>query len=707
MNEQIYIFKIEFQALNQKFRFLLLFVVLLCFIPASKAENPFFKAADLSQSWIYYYPEHWPEEQWERDFKNIAELGFEGVHMGEFAWAQLEPEEGRYRFEWLDHAIGLADKYQLKVILCTSTATPPVWLSRKYPEILIKHENGNYSDHGARQHASFASPKYRELALKTIEELAKRYGSDSRVIGWQLDNEPSVQFDYNPAAVMQFRSFLQDKYQTISALNQAWGTAFWSQVYNSFDQINIPLMKQQFMNHHQILDYLRFAAQQTASFLDMQSLCLKKHITTQQFVTTNYIPNYEEGHIGLCKELDFHSYTRYMVFGENKGLGRKGFRVGEPLRIAYANDFFRPIDNLYGVMELQPGQVNWGSINSQPLPGAVRLWLWSVFSGGSQFVCSYRYRQPLFGTEQYHSGIVGTDGVSLSSGGEEFLSYMQELDQLRRQYSKKRGRLDYPARAAILYNHENAWSIQNQKQNQHWDTQKHILSYYSALKSFGSKVDIITESADFNHYPLIVVPACQMIDDRLVERWKKYAEAGGQLVLTCRSGHKNRNGALFEAKFGEKLNLLSGAEMLFYDLLPPEAADSVCMGTESYAWYTWGEVFEPAPGTEVWARYQGDYYSGKAAVLHNNLGKGGVTYVGVDSRDAELEKAVLSKLYDRQGLSHLDLPPGVVVEYRDNFGIAMNYSNKTYEFPLPSQAEILIGDKQIETADVLVWKLKN
>jgi beta-galactosidase len=131
------------------------------------------------------------------------------------------------------------------------------------------------------------------------------------------------------------------------------------------------------------------------------------------------------------------------------------------------------------------------------------------------------------------------------------------------------------------------------------------------------------------------------------------------------------------------------------------------MGTESYAWYTWGEVFEPAPGTEVWARYQGDYYSGKAAVLHNNLGKGSVTYVGVDSRDAELEKAVLSKLYDRQGLSHLDLPPGVVVEYRDNFGIAMNYSNKTYEFPLPSQAEILIGDKQIETADVLVWKLKN
>ncbi|MDD3431993.1 MAG: beta-galactosidase [Bacteroidales bacterium] len=706
MNKQIYILKIKLQDLNQKIRFLLFLLSLFFFISGSRAESSYFRASDLSQSWVYYYPEHWPENQWERDFKNIAELGFEGVHMGEFAWAQLEPEEGRYHFEWLDKAINLADKYQLKVILCTSTATPPVWMSRKYPEILIKHENGNYSDHGARQHASFSSPIYRELALKTIEVLAKRYGSDPRVIGWQLDNEPSVQFDYNPAAAEEFRTFLKNKYETIDALNQAWGTAFWSQLYNNFDQINIPLMKQQFMNHHQILDYLRFAAQQTAGFLDMQSRCLKKHITVQQFVTTNYIPNYEEGHIGLCKELDFHSYTRYMVFGENKGLGRKGFRVGEPLRIAYANDFFRPIDNLYGVMELQPGQVNWGSINSQPLPGAVRLWLWSVFSGGSQFVCTYRYRQPLFGTEQYHAGIVGSDGLSLSSGGEEFCTYMQELELLRKQYTLPRGELDYPSKAAILYNHENAWSIRNQKQNQHWDTQKHILSYYSALKSFGSKVDVINESANFSDYTLMLAPAYQMIDDELVERWKKYTEAGGHLVLTSRTGHKNRNGALFEAEFGEKINELSGAEMLFYDLLPPEAADTVCMGTESYVWYTWGEVFEPAVGTEVWAEYRGDFYSGRAAVLHKKQGKGSVTYVGVDSRDAALEKAVLSKLYERLGLNRLDLPPGIVVEYRDNFGIAMNYSNYNFEFPLPAEAEVLIGEQELGTTSVLIWKLK-
>ena len=365
------------------------------------AQQPWFKDKDLTLTGAYYYPEHWDESQWERDFKQMHDLGFEFTHFAEFAWAQLEPEEGKYDFSWLDKAVALAAKYDLKVIMCTSTATPPVWLSRKYPEILIKNENGTVLDHGARQHASFASPVYRELAYKMIEKLAQHYGNDSRIIGWQLDNEPAVQFDYNPKAELAFRDFLREKYHhDIKALNDAWGTAFWSEVYSSFDEITLPKTAQMFMNHHQILDYRRFAASQTNDFLNEQCLLIKKY-AKNQWVTTNYIPNYEEGHIGGSPALDFQSYTRYMVYGDNEGIGRRGYRVGNPLRIAFANDFFRPIQGTYGVMELQPGQVNWGSINPQPLPGAVRLWMWSVFAGGGDFICTYRYRQPLYGTEQY------------------------------------------------------------------------------------------------------------------------------------------------------------------------------------------------------------------------------------------------------------------------------------------------------------------
>ena len=214
-----------------------------CLLTLSTTAQPssWFNDKDLTLTGVYYYPEHWDENQWERDFKKMHELGFEFTHFAEFAWAQLEPEEGRYDFAWLDRAVALAAKYDLKVIMCTSTATPPVWMSRKYPEILLKNEDGTVLDHGARQHASFASPLYRELSYKMIEKLAQHYGNDPRIIGWQLDNEPAVQFDYNPKAELAFRDFLRAKYNNdIQSLNNAWGTAFWSEAYSSFDEITLP-----------------------------------------------------------------------------------------------------------------------------------------------------------------------------------------------------------------------------------------------------------------------------------------------------------------------------------------------------------------------------------------------------------------------------------------------------------------------------------
>ncbi|MDP4277555.1 MAG: beta-galactosidase [Bacteroidota bacterium] len=694
--------------MGKKHRTLLLLLGLLA-LPALGRNDNYFPDKDLTTVGVYYYPEQWNASEWDRDFKKMAELGFEFTHIGEFAWAQLEPEEGVYRFAWLDKAIELAAKNKLKVILCTSTATPPVWLTRKYPEILITNENGTKLDHGARQHASFSNPLYKELSLRMIVELAKRYGKDNRIIGWQLDNEPAVQYDYGPAAEKGFRNFLRQKYGTIDSLNAAWGTAFWSQVYSRFDEITLPKLSMMFMNPHQIMDYRRFAAQQTTSFLDSQSNCIKQYAIPQQFVTSNFIPNYEEGHIGDCKELDFYSYTRYMVFGDQTGVGVKGFRVGDPLRISYANDFFRPINGIYGVMELQPGQVNWGEVNAQPLPGAVRLWLWSVFAGGSDFTCAYRFRQPLAGMEQYHYGIVGTDGVTTTRGGLEYSRFIQEINLLRKAYYAPRLHVpaSYKARqAAILFNHENAWNIDRQKQNKYWDTEAHIQHYYAALKSFGAPVDVIREKEDFRKYPFLIVPAYQLIDDGLVARWKAYAAAGGHLVFTCRTGQKDRFGRFFEGKFGYKLFDLIGAEFDFFDLQHPESPGCVRMDNQSYQWYTWGEVFIPDKGTEVWGTYQDDFYTGKAAIIHHTYGKGTVTYVGVDSKNGDLEKEVLKKVYNLAHVPVLDLPRGVLVEYRNGFGIALNYADTVYQFPLPANAQVLIGKNPLSTTDVLVWKEK-
>lgn len=671
------------------------------------AQQPWFKDRDLTLTGVYYYPEHWEESQWERDLKQIRDLGFEFVHFAEFAWAQLEPEEGKYDFAWLDRAVALAAKYDLKVIMCTSTATPPVWLSRKYPEILVRNEQGIALDHGARQHASFASPLYRELAYKMIEKLAEHYGSDPRIIGWQLDNEPAVQFDYNPKAELGYRDFLRKKYNNdIQALNAAWGTSFWSEVYSSFDEITLPKPAQMFMNHHQILDYRRFAAAQTNEFLDAQCLLIKKY-AKNQWVTTNYIPNYEEGHIGGSPTFDFQCYTRYMVYGDNEGIGRRGYRVGNPLRIALANDFFRPIQGTYGVMELQPGQVNWGTINPQPLPGAVRLWLWSVFAGGSDFICTYRYRQPLFGTEQYHYGIVGTDGVTVTPGGHEYAQFMREIKSLRGQVGEREAKpAEYVARrTAILFNHENSWSIERQKQNATWNTMGHIEKYYRTLKSFGAPVDFITEAKDFTDYRVMIVPAYQLADKELVDRWIAYVKQGGNLVVTCRTAQKDRYGRLPEASFGSMLDPLTGNEMEFYDLLLPEDKGVVEMDGKRYAWNTWGEILKPGKGVQVWATYDEEFYAGKPAITSRRLGRGTVTYVGVDSADGSLERAVLKKLYAELEIPVMDLPYGVTMEYRNGMGIVLNYSDKPYRFELPKGTKKLIGEEEIPTAGVLVFSI--
>lgn len=670
------------------------------------AQHTWFNDKDLTLTGAYYYPEHWDESQWERDLKQMHELGFEFTHFAEFAWAQLEPQEGVYDFSWLDRAVALAAKYDLKVVMCTSTATPPVWLSRKYPEILLKSEDGTVQDYGARQHASFASPVYRKLAYRMIEELARHYGNDSRIIGWQLDNEPAVQFDYNQAAEEAFREFLKEKYHyNIQELNAAWGTAFWSEVYSRFEEITLPKTAQMFMNHHQILDYRRFAAKQTNDFLNEQCRLIKKY-AKNQWVTTNYIPDYDKGHIGGSKDLDFVSYTRYMVYGDNEGIGRRGYRVGNPLRIAMANDFFRPVNGTYGVMELQPGQVNWGSINPQPLPGAVRLWLWSVFAGGSDFICTYRYRQPLYGTEQYHYGIVGTDGVTVTPGGREYEQFMKEIRSLRKDYRPKEDKPEtyLKRKTAILWNPENYWSIDRQKQNATWNTFAHVDKYYRTLKSYAAPVDFISEEKDFSQYPVMIVPAYQLADKELVARWKKYVEEGGNLVLTCRTAQKDRFGRLPETPFGSMIDELTGNHIEFYDLLLSQDPGQVKMDGKVYTWNTWGEILQPGTSNEVWATYTNEFYEGKPAVTFRKLGKGSVTYIGVDSSDGALERQVLDKLYSRLQIEVMNLPYGVTMEYRNGLGIVLNYSDQPYQFALPQGAKVLIGTPNIATAGVLVFK---
>lgn len=672
------------------------------------ANKTWFNKSELMQFGVYYYPEQWPREQWERDLSNIKKLGFDFTHYAEFSWTYLEPKEDQFDFTWLDEAIALAEKQGLKIILCTPTPTPPAWMGEKYPEIYLVDEKGQRREHGNRANQSVSNPRYWQFVERIVTEMAKRYGQRASIIGWQIDNEPGATFDYSPSARAAFQEWLVRKYSTITELNRAWVGSFWSTRYDRFDQIIIPNASQYTedkLSPHAVLDFKRFTADAQAEFLNKQAQIVRRYAKPEQWITTNYTNVVENADPRRTTALDFPTFTMYPVSGKNP-LGGQSFRMGSAYRIAEALDYYRPINGTTGVMELQPGQVNWAPINPQLLPGTVHMWLLHHFAGGAQFACTYRYRHPLGSSEMYHDGIVGTDGVSLSQGGQEFVQAMRDLAQLRRYYDPNKRLPESIAarRTAILWNHENLWDLETQKQTEAWNSWRHRNRYSAAAKALGAPLDFIGEEADFSRYPFILAPAYQLVDQALLDKLEHYVRQGGHLVLSARSGQKDREGHFFEAAWAAPLMRLVGARLNFFDMLVPGVNGTITSHGKNYAWNTWADVLEPESGTETLAHYTDQFYAGKAAAVTRTLGKGSISYIGVDSSQGDFERDMLKRIYTKAKVKTLDLPAGVVIEWRDGFFVAVNYSNASYTLPLPKNAKVLLGKNPLQTAQALVWQ---
>ena len=314
-------------------KLLALFAILAAALAAQ--VNSWFPPGQLMTIGVYYYPEAWPESQWERDIANIKKLGFEYIHMSEFAWAFMEPEEGRYDFTWLDKSVALAQKYGLKVILCTPTATPPAWLSRNHPEILMVRGDGTRMNHGSREQADWSSPVYRKYAENIISKMAERYGLNPTVWGWQLDNELShygAGMSYAPAAQSSFRAWLREKYGTVSKLNEDWGNAFWSQMYNELRpgadaESSTNWWRERTRTRcSTCIDGLRGEA---SDYSAISSSVLRQHVKNQ-WITTNFMMNYDLVESRALGKGSRH-HELHDVSGERRSVSRRtGISDGRP-----------------------------------------------------------------------------------------------------------------------------------------------------------------------------------------------------------------------------------------------------------------------------------------------------------------------------------------------------------------------------------------
>jgi beta-galactosidase len=687
-------------------------IFFLCFFLSStinaQSPNRFFPKENLMSFGIYYYPEHWNKSEWERDIKNIAEIGFEFIHLAEFAWIDLEPKKGVYKFEWLDEVIEIAAKNNLKVILGTPTAITPVWMGIEYPEIYLMNSNYIRAEHGTRAQFSLSNPVFRDFSVKIIKELGKRYGQNPTVIGWQLDNEPEAKDDFSPSSQEAFKHWLKQKYTTIDALNIAWGTAFWSQRYSDFNQIKIPnanLVGWWGANPHALLDFRRYSADMQADFLDLQAKTLRPLISKNQYITTNYTATTFAADPRRTTGLDFNSFTSYPNEG-NANIGEKGFRLGDPNELSFAIDFFRSDKGVTGVMELQPGYVNWGQINPLVASGALRMWLYHCFGGDVAFACSYRYRQINYSTEQYHSGIVKLDGVTLSQGGKDYKQVIDEMKLLRKAYDStlKIPEVLQKRKTAILWNYDNLWSMSRQGQTSQWNTLSFFQKYLEITNALGVPTDILYENDALENYNVVIIPAFELVNDALIEKWTNYVKQGGNLVLTIRTGVKDKNGHIFTSGWGEKIYPLIDATIDDFDQLLHYMNGEISAFDSTYFWNNWADLVNANNPENVLATYSDQFYAGKSAVVTNKLGNGTVTYIGVDTDNAKLEKEVLKKVYNQLNISTENYPDGVYVHWRDGFWVAVNYSSTDYELEILPNTKILIGNKMLKSGGVTVWK---
>lgn len=648
----------------------------------------------------YYYPDQWPREQWARDFDNIAGMGLRIVHMGEFAWGTIEPRDGEFQFDWLAECVEMARARRLDVILCTPTAVMPAWMAQQHPDLLITGTR-----FGGRRHAVHTSPRFREYSRRVVSKLAEAFGDHPSVVGWQIDNELGAAFDQHECTHAEFREWLRAKYGTIDELNRAWGCAFWNTFYHDWSQVMFPARRDpEYRNPHECLDASRFWSWSFAEFTRMQAEVLRPRVGGR-FITTNFMPLHPDCDPNHFREsLNLWSWDSYPVSGWDEAPADETFRIADPAGIGLTHDHMASFNGRWALMEVQPGQVNWSGVPVRLYPGAVRLWLWTAYAHGAEFITTYRFRRPRFGIELWHDALVGPDGVTPTPGGREFARVIEEVQSVQVGSPLAPGPSPLAPSIGVVLDFDSIWYATTLPQAKRWNQREWIVAWYRAAMRLGVPIRVVHPDRDVpDDVRVLVAPAVQLVDSALLERWDRFARGGGQLVLTCRTGLMDRDGQIPEAEWAAAIRPLIGARIEAYDSLPRDLSGAVEMAGRRFAWGAWGDQLVPDDATQVLGTFCDQFYAGAPAATWRPLDRGGVTYCGIDGEQALLD-ALLERTSGLAGLPVTPLPPRTQLLRRDGVTVFLNYNDHAVDAPAGEGAAFLVGDRRVGPADVAVWR---
>jgi beta-galactosidase len=641
---------------------------------------------------VCYYPEHWPEDWWDGDARRMAEVGIRYVRIGEFAWSRLEPSAGNLQLDWMIRAMDVLGRHGLKVIVGTPTATPPRWMIDKHPDMLAVDREGRRRGFGSRRHYDFSHLGYREECARITRILADSLGQHPALAGWQTDNEygcHGTTYSYSPAALAGFRTWLEQKYGSIEALNMSWGNVFWSMEYNRFDQIDLPnLLVCDAAPAHE-LDFRRYSSDQVSAFNTVQYDILKQ-ARPDLPVIHNFMSRYSEfDHYKLAECLDVASWDSYPIghlakSDESADHKAQYMRQGDPDNAGFHHDLYRTVGHgRWWIMEQQPGPVNWADANPDPLPGMARLWAWEAFAHGAEVVSYFRWRQAPFGQEQMHAGLLRPDSEPAPAYAEAS-QVAQELKAVGLGGAAARGKV------AVIYDYESEWAWEIQPQAAGFSHGYHVRGLYSAFRKRGLDVDVLPPTTtDLSGYDIVAIPALLTWSEALREAVAKFE---GHLLVGPRTGSKTEHFAI-PSRLGPDLgaNLLD-VRVARVDSLPDGIEVAVKGGGAARLWREKVEgaaevIMEDEDGVPVL------------------LSQGKLFYLAA-SGDKALVQRVVDYLIAEADTPTLTLPAGVRCRVRGGFRIYVNYASTGQTLvPAPDESGYVLGSAEIPAAGVTVARL--
>ncbi|MFD2026368.1 beta-galactosidase [Promicromonospora aerolata] len=651
-----------------------------------------------------YNPEQWPEEVWAEDVRLMNEAGVNLVSLGIFSWALLEPREGEFDFGWLDRVIELLHDGGVRVLLATPTAAPPAWLYAAHPDARVVDRTGTPMGPGGRGLMAPTAPAYRSAALRITTELAQRYGKHPAVVGWHVHNEygAPVALDYSVHAQRAFREWLRDRYDSLDALNAAWGTAFWGQHYEDWEHVQVPAVAPEAVNPAQQLDFARFSDAALRACFVAERDAVREHSSAP--VTTNFMAAScpATDLFAWGKEVDLVSNDHYLQAANPRGY------VG----LALAADLTRSVagGKPWLLLEHSTSAVNWQPRNVAKRPGELARNSFAHLGRGADAIMFFQWRASRSGAEKFHSAMLPHAGTD-SRVWREVTELGANLGRLTELTGSR-----VHADVALLWDYESFWAQDLEfRPSQGARHRERVDTYYDRLWRDGHTVDLARPTQDLSGYKLVVAPASYLLTADAAANLTAYVEAGGTLLVSYFSGIVDEHDAVHPGGFLAPLRDALGVRV--EEFLPLRADDALTVTYRAGAAGAGAASTDAVPLTgTVWAddlvlagaepvgTYADGPKPGGAAITRHRHGAGTGWYVST-SLDVDALATVMADVYAAAGLAPSGTVAGLEVVRRTGDGgtytVAINHTDGPAKLPLPAPAtDLLTGDAVTGDAEV-------